>query len=700
MMLSATWKDYFTSLVAANEMGNQNTAVYTTAWAMVVPPATKLSTLTSDPDMILFAADTESTMITLHSFTNLGGSLLRPSNKVVCLTGSGHTGVPLIVDEKSATGECTFKAPSVDLIIAGKTPSDLKGIADPTTTVQGDHYDYEGCNTFLPAPWLSNAILSSASNDPFELILVAITAAKKFDEEHDADPTYLITADDHLRDFVVWAWGVKKGKVPPTSYRLSLTDTQLQSFQSDRHNKCIANANNNTNMGTPPGAPLPPPGPAPTFAPPGTPTATDAVLQQLTASISRQTDEAKAQNEILNRQLEHNIDKEEKKKDRFKKLHSSTKQLILFASAEEATDVPIEANEECKRFINAETVGVAEQELNLQFKKLGLQDAAFSTGLTQALYLGKFQWADKSTPSNFSPFSFFEVEPLQAADQQNRHLILHLVETQGKGKTLDEIKAGNKQEVKAPTTYTEMHHQLEFFAGACAIFFGPNSIPCTAIMALLTLVEDNRINLKAKEADKTFMSQFLFAVDTRFQLWLDECMTKPDRTHVDDGILNFTVFMDTVRFSTFFINLPATFVTPKDKETTTSPSGGGKPAPNNKRAAAEENGEHEDESPSKKKKKGKSYKNNSQPDAFKTQPGETWATHYANKCFNERVDWNGTCKMCPRWFIRGDCFKNCVNIASHVAEADIPTAKFTAFQQFIRNCRNAPSPSNANNTSD
>ena len=134
-------------------------------------------------------------------------------------------------------------------------------------------------------------------------------------------------------------------------------------------------------MGTPPGAPLPPPGPAPIFAPPGTPTATDAVLQQLTASISRQTDEAKAQNEILNRQLEYNIDKEEKKKDRFKKLHSSTKQLILFASAKDATNVPTEVNEDCKRFINSETVGVAEQELNQQFKKLGLQDAASQLAL-------------------------------------------------------------------------------------------------------------------------------------------------------------------------------------------------------------------------------------------------------------------------------------------------------------------------------
>jgi hypothetical protein len=698
MMLSATWKDYFTSL-AANEMGNQNTAVYTTAWAMVVPPATKISTLTSDPDMILFAADTENTLITLHSFTNLGGSLLRPNNKVVCLTGSGHAGVPLIVDDKSATAECTFKTPSVDLIIAGKTPTELEGIADPTTTVQGDHEDYLGCNTFLPAPWLSNAILSSNSNDPFELILVAITAAKAFDAEHDDDSTYLTSADSHLRDFVAWAWGVKRGKVPPTSYRLGLTDAQLQTFQSDRHNKCIAHSASSPNnmVGSPVGMPLLPPGPPPIFAPPGTPTATDAVLQQLTASISRQADEQKAQNMILTHQVEYTMEKEEKKKDRFKKLHSSTKQLILFASAEDATNVPTEVGENCKRFINAETMGVAEHELNLQFKNIGLQDAAFSPGLTQALYSGKFLWADKSTPSNFSPFSFFEVEPLQAADQQNRHLILHLVETQGKGKTLEEIKAGNKQEVKAPTKFLEMIHQLSFFAGACSIFFGSKSIPYQAMMALAELVDKNRLVLKARETDKTFMSQFLFAVDTRFQIWLDECMTAAHRTDVNDGTLNFSPLIDSIKLSTFFVNLPSTFVTPKDKETTTSPSSGGDNPTSNKRAA--EDKAHEDESPSKKKKKGKNYKNNSQPEAFRTQPGETWATHYANKCFNERVDWNGTCKMCPRWFIRGDCFKNCPNIASHVAEADIPSAKLTAFQQFIRNCRSAPSSPN-NNTSD
>jgi hypothetical protein len=57
----------------------------------------------------------------------------------------------------------------------------------------------------------------------------------------------------------------------------------------------------------------------------------------------------------------------------------------------------------------------------------------------------------------------FEAEPIQAAEQQNRHFILHLIQTQGKGRTIDEIKASSKQVVKAPTTYIELIQQLEFF---------------------------------------------------------------------------------------------------------------------------------------------------------------------------------------------------------------------------------------------
>jgi hypothetical protein len=98
----------------------------------------------------------------------------------------------------------------------------------------------------------------------------------------------------------------------------------------------------------------------------------------------------------------------------------------------------------------------------MQFKKLHLNDAAFSIGFTQALYNEQFLWADNSTPSNFPPFCIFEVEPLLATEQQNCHFILHIIQTKGKGRSLDEIKTASKQEVKALTTYTELIQQLKY----------------------------------------------------------------------------------------------------------------------------------------------------------------------------------------------------------------------------------------------
>ncbi len=95
-------------------------------------------------------------------------------------------------------------------------------------------------------------------------------------------------------------------------------------------------------------------------------------------------------------------EKETKKKDRFAKLHPSSKQLILFASAPDAEDVPDEVEDSCERFMNATMHGVSEQELNMHSKGLGLSEMAYATGLTLNLYSGKFLYAIQNNPSNFS----------------------------------------------------------------------------------------------------------------------------------------------------------------------------------------------------------------------------------------------------------------------------------------------------------
>ena len=95
----------------------------------------------------------------------------------------------------------------------------------------------------------------------------------------------------------------------------------------------------------------------------------------------------------------------------------------------------------------------------------------------------------------------FEAKPIQLAKQQNCRFILHVILTQGKGRTVDKIKASNKQIEKAPTTYIKTIQQLKFFAGACNIFFGKQSAATTSIKALIKVIKKNKQLFKANKVN-------------------------------------------------------------------------------------------------------------------------------------------------------------------------------------------------------
>ena len=48
-----------------------------------------------------------------------------------------------------------------------------------------------------------------------------------------------------------------------------------------------------------------------------------------------------------------------------------------------------------------------------------------------------------------------------------------------------------------------------------------------------------------------------------------------------------------------------------------------------------------------------------------------------------RVDWNGRCKMCPRWHSKEYCFKDCKNRDSHVAADEIPADKKKKYGEYL-----------------
>ena len=87
-MLSIDWKT-FIGTRKDNTDANKNTSLFTEAWSPEKSRDQQFQTLTADPDMVLFAADSNKKLLVLHSFKNAGGTLLRPEKRLMCLSGTG-----------------------------------------------------------------------------------------------------------------------------------------------------------------------------------------------------------------------------------------------------------------------------------------------------------------------------------------------------------------------------------------------------------------------------------------------------------------------------------------------------------------------------------------------------------------------------------------------------------------------------------
>jgi hypothetical protein len=134
---------------------------------------------------------------------------------------------------------------------------------------------------------------------------------------------------DNAGDFILWAWGVGAGRVTKTSFSIDPNDTDLELFKTQRHQTHISAANiawtavPNSLSPFPQGY-----------------QANLTMLGLLNTTISRQADQQEDQNNILEKQVNHLIEKENSSKNCIKNFHESTVKMILFASAMDNEEVP------------------------------------------------------------------------------------------------------------------------------------------------------------------------------------------------------------------------------------------------------------------------------------------------------------------------------------------------------------------------
>jgi hypothetical protein len=82
-------------------------------------------------------------------------------------------------------------------------------------------------------------------------------------------------------------------------------------------------------------------------------------------------------------------------------------------------------------------------------------------------------------------------------EHESRHLLLQLILTQGRGMTVDKIKASSKQEVHNPMNFYDMAKQLRMFRIANGIFLCEYSVGSQCLRPLQEMIDHNRSSFKA-----------------------------------------------------------------------------------------------------------------------------------------------------------------------------------------------------------
>ncbi len=174
-------------------------------------------------------------------------------------------------------------------------------------------------------------------------------------------------------------------------------------------------------------------------------------------------------------------------------------------------------------------------------------------------------WNNRSSPSNLSPFTIFELDPLSMT-QMARCLHLHLLSKNTEAKLMDEIKASQIQESKVPAMFKGLHQTLLFYLGITSILFGSDCTLISGVKLIAAAIKTKKIIFKGHiAADSDLPTKKMYAMEIRIQRWLGKCQKFSDRSMVNDRLVSFDNVFEMVMNSSLNVIFPPNFIKPPPK---------------------------------------------------------------------------------------------------------------------------------------
>ena len=366
------WKDYFIN--KSNKITCSNYSAELFKEVSIPSPDRNgiLSRLSSDKgnSILIYFSKISKSIQLLHSVSDLGNNNIDPESKLVALDGfKNDSAVPVQIDLDSLFVDISVHAPKFESLKSIKDADELITIEPPRTNpTQFKHLPF-----ILLPPILWELFISNEDKSASALFMNLIPKLKEI-EESNKDNEDTDEVADHCTHIAYFLWAANKNIVPSISVAPPGDNEKVLNWSKSRHASIFPKLS--------------------------------SVPSNQTATTERHSFDSISQAIEKSFQNFPGSESTDKASKGFAKLHESTRNLILNASAQNNAIAATEPCDDCALFFKTNSHGTARMFLLKSLENKFGCNVSIAQGVIMNIYNGNFLRAFDESPSNFSPFSF------------------------------------------------------------------------------------------------------------------------------------------------------------------------------------------------------------------------------------------------------------------------------------------------------
>ena len=625
-----SWSSWFNSRDSATYINKQHLGELFSTFDFKISKSECIEALSNHPETVFaFKANFGVNRVGLfHHFVGFGGTLYDSSTKQFgFIQGLGKsTATNAIIDEgvlSNVESDAEVNVPTTTNMMNVTTIEQVDSLNTSTRS------KFRPRN-FIPVPPFLLSIVDKAiqeSNGDVKLVLLeCIKGIKKFDEDHAADTEFIDKAKEKCKDFLLWLFLIAKNDTAIAALpTMGCTSEKLAESFSKITMSCLDVVSKDV---TP-----------------------DSLLDKVEQSLKRPFEvlaaSSSSTSDFMEKLTQLQSQSNEKSSKSFKRIPTKYQNMILVASSVSEITV-LEYDADGKEFFKSSSILNAQVMLNSLLESEGI-DCSVSSAMTAALALGSFLWKDNISPSGFAS-AVISSESFIRSDTLHEGMILDYSTKFEMSETA--LTKLTKTQILFPSDVEELTHRIRGFHLLACFFFKKTAFISQGLKKVSNFCLDNKVLLRTRIfMDKTFIAKFICSIDERVYYWLRQCSMKDSVLDTDITLVEFSSLIADIQLNRFNYILP----------------------PSVTKVASKSDDIDDSEKETIKLKKSKTapvmVRNNDMNTDWKLRPSESWGTVFRNNTIGGPV-LSKECKPCLKYHVKGVCYQDCVQKASHCVLID------------------------------